>query len=321
MRPMDERRYWRARRLFPVAALVVLILVPLLGETFYTRLMSRVMIYGIVAMSLDLLLGYGGMVSLGHAAFFGAGVYTVGILSHHGITEALIAWPAAVGVASLLALVIGSLSLRTTGTYFIMITLAFAQMLYYLSFTLKAYGGSDGMRMASRSTVALGLSLSRHEVFYYLVLAVTAASFFACRRIVRSRFGMALGGIRENEVRMQSLGYITFRYKLACFVLSAAFAGLAGALMANQTLYVSPSLLHWTQSGHILVMVILGGMGTLIGPLLGALVLLVTEEVVSGFTRHWMIFLGPFLIVVVLFAKSGLWGWLSGVVARDRASS
>ena len=318
---MDERMVSRARRLFPVAALVVLILVPLLGETFYTRLLSRVMIYGIVAMSLDLLLGYGGMVSLGHAAFFGTGVYTVGILAHHGITEALIAWPAAVCVASLLALVIGSLSLRTAGAYFIMITLAFAQMLYYLAFTLNSYGGSDGMRMASRNTFALALPLSRHEVFYYLVLAVTVAVFFTCRRIVRSRFGMAIGGIRENETRMQSLGYSTFRYKLACFILSAALAGLAGALMANQTLYVSPSFLHWTQSGHILVMVILGGMGTLIGPMLGALVLLVTEEVVSGFTKHWMIFLGPFLIVMVLFAKSGIWGWLSGVVGSDRSSS
>lgn len=312
----------RDRRFFPVAALAaVLLLVPLLGESYYTRLLSRVMIYGMVAVSLDLLLGYGGMVSLGHAAFFGTGTYTVGILAYHGITEALIAWPAAVCAASLLALVIGSLSLRTTGAYFIMITLAFGQMLYYLSFTLKDYGGSDGMRMASRNTFALALSLSRHEVFYYLVLAATVVVFLTCRRIVRSRFGMALGGIRQNEARMQSLGYATFRYKLACFVVSGALAGFAGALMANQTLYLSPSFLHWTQSGHILVMVILGGMGTLIGPLLGAFVLLVTEELVSGFTKHWMIFLGPFLIVMVLFAKAGIWGWFSGAEGSERSPS
>jgi branched-chain amino acid transport system permease protein len=309
------------RRFLPLAILAALLVVPLLGETFYTRLLSRIMIYAMVAMSLDLLLGYGGMVSLGHAAFFGVGVYTVGVLAHYGVTEALLSWPAAVCAAALISLAIGLVSLRTAGAYFIMITLAFAQMLYYFFNTLKAYGGSDGMRMASRNTFAGILPLNRNEVFYYLVLVLTLLSFLICRRIVASRFGMAIGGIRENEQRMRSLGYATFRYKLVCFAFSAALAGLAGALMANQTLYVTPSFLHWTQSGHILVMVILGGMGTLIGPMLGALALLLAEEVLSGFTRHWMIFLGPFLIVMVLFAKSGLYGWLSGAFESDRTAS
>jgi branched-chain amino acid transport system permease protein len=309
------------QRFSPIVVLAVLVMVPLLGEPFYTRLGSRVLIYGMVAMSLDLLLGYGGMVSLGHAAFFGVGVYTVGILAQHGVNEALLAWPAAVGAAAVLALAIGVVSLRTAGAYFIMITLAFAQMLYYFSFTLRAYGGSDGMRMASRNSFAVVLPLNRHEVFYYLVLGSTLLSLVLCRRLVHSRFGLAIGGIRENEQRMRSLGYATFRYKLVCFVLSAALAGFAGALMANQTLYVTPSFLHWTQSGHILVMVILGGMGTLYGPMLGALALLLAEEVFSSVTQHWMIFLGPFLIGMVLFGKSGIYGWLSGVSGSDRSAS
>jgi branched-chain amino acid transport system permease protein len=309
------------QRFFPIAIIAALLAVPLIGEPFYTRLLSRIMIYAIVAMSLDLLLGYGGMVSLGHAAFFGVGVYTVGILAHHGVTEALLSWPAAVCAAVLISLAIGIVSLRTAGAYFIMITLAFAQMLYYFSFTLKTYGGSDGMRMASRNSFAGILPMNRQEVFYYLVLALTLLVFTLCRRIVRSQFGLVIGGIREDEQRMRSLGYAVFRHKLVCFALSAALAGFAGALMANQTLYVTPSFLHWTQSGHILVMVILGGMGTLIGPMLGALALLLAEEVLSGFTTHWMIFLGPFLIAMVLFGKSGLYGWVSGALGSERTPS
>lgn len=295
-----------------MAALAGLLLVPLLGEPFYTRLFSRIMIYGIVAMSLDLLLGYGGMVSFGHAAFFGAGAYVVGILAHHGVSDALLAWPAAVGAAAVLALAIGALSLRTAGAYFIMITLAFAQMLYYCAMSLERYGGSDGMRVASRSLVAGLPALSSPEGFYYMVMVLMLAVYYGCRRVVRSPFGLTVVGIRENEPRMRSLGYPTYRYKLGCFVLAGALAGLAGALVANQALYISPSFLHWTQSGHILVMVILGGMGTLAGPVVGALTLLLAEEVLSGFTKHWMIGLGPFLVVMVLFAKRGIYRLLPG---------
>jgi len=290
----------------------LLILVPLWGQPFYVRLGSRVMIYAMAALSLDLLVGYGGMVSLGHAAFFGVGAYTVGILAYHGTMEGLVAWPAAMGAAALLALPIGAVSLRTSGAYFIMITLAFAQMLYYLVFSLEGYGGSDGMPMASRNVLAGGLGLDHPAGFYALCAVLLAGVFAVCRRLVRSPFGLVVTGIRENERRMRSLGYATYRYKLACFVLSAAIAALAGGLMANQTLYLSPSLMHWTQSGHLLVMVILGGMGTCTGPLLGACALLVGEEVLSSFTEHWMIILGPLLILVVLFAKGGLYGWLRG---------
>jgi branched-chain amino acid transport system permease protein len=289
-----------------------LLLVPLLGEVFYTRLFCRIMIHAIFAMSLDVLLGYGGMVSFGHAAFFGAGAYTVGILAKHGVTSALILWPAAVGAAVLLALPIGALSLRTSGAYFIMITLAFAQMVYYFASGLESCGGSDGMRMISRNGFGGWEPLGSHTVFYQVVWVSLLGVFFGCRRLVRSRFGLVIGGIRQNETRMRSLGYGPFGYKLACFVLAAAIAGFAGALIANETLYISPSFIHWTQSGHVLVMVILGGMGSLVGPIFGAMALLLAEEVLSAFTEHWMIVLGPCLIVVVLYARRGLVSLLPG---------
>jgi branched-chain amino acid transport system permease protein len=269
------------------------------------------MIYAIVAVSLDLILGYGGMVSLGHAAFFGVGAYAVGILSHHGIDSAFVCWPVAFTVSALIALFIGTISLRTSGVYFIMITLAFAQMLYYFFFGLEAYGGSDGMPVLSRNSLGGLLDISRHTTFHYFVLAVLMMVLFLGHRLVHSRFGTVIRGIRENEPRMRSIGFATFRYKLVCFVISGTIAGLAGALIANQTLYVSPALMHWTRSGDILVMVILGGMGSLFGPVLGAMTLLLAEEVLSSYTQHWMIFLGPLLILVVLFAKGGIYGILT----------
>ena len=300
------------RRLFFLVLIAFILLLPLFGGVFYTRLFSRIMIYAILALSLDLLVGYGGMVSFGHAAFFGAGAYTVGILARHGVSDALVLWPAAAGVSALLAVPIGAVSLRTTGAYFIMITLAFAQMVYYFAFGLEQYGGSDGMRMAARNTLGGWVILGHHAVFYYLVCVSLLGVFWGCRRITRSRFGLILGGIRQNEVRMRSLGYATTRTKLACFILAAALAGFAGALIANETLYISPSTLHWTQSGHALVMVILGGLGTLLGPMLGALALLLTEEALSSFTEHWMIVLGPLLIAVVIYARRGLYSLLTG---------
>lgn len=300
------------KRPFPILLFGLLLLVPLFGEVFYTRLFSRIMIHAIFAISLDLMLGYGGMVSFGHAAFFGAGAYTVGILSLHGVSSALIVWPAAVGGAALLALPIGALSLRTSGAYFIMITLAFAQIVYYFAFGLESCGGSDGMRLATRNTLGGWAGLAGHTVYYHVVWACLLAVFLACRGLVRSRFGLVIGGIRQNEARMGSLGYAPFGYKLTCFVIAASIAGLAGALIANEALYVSPSFLHWTQSGHVLVMVILGGMGTLLGPILGAMALLLTEEGLSAFTEHWMIVLGPSLIIVVLYARRGLISLLPG---------
>ena len=295
-------------------------------EPYLVTLFSRILIYALAAVSLDLMLGFGGMVSLGHAAFFGIGAYVVAILSVHAVEgtallswplqldghqSALVVWPLAVLLAAAAAAVIGALSLRTSGMHFIMITLAFAQMLYYFFVSLEAYGGDDGLSLFSRNT-APGIDLGDERQFYYLCLAALAAFLFFSWRLVHSRFGMVIRGCMENERRMKSLGFATFRYRLVCFVIAGAGAGLAGALIANQTEYVSPGLMHWTRSGEILVMVLLGGMGTLFGPVLGAATLLLVEELLSIYTEHWMVYLGPFLILVVLFAKRGIYGVLAG---------
>jgi branched-chain amino acid transport system permease protein len=295
-------------------------------EPYLVTLFSRILIYALAAVSLDLMLGFGGMVSLGHAAFFGIGAYVVVILSAHAVEgtalltwplqidghqSALVVWPIAVLLAAAAAAVIGALSLRTSGMHFIMITLAFAQMLYYFFVSLEAYGGDDGLSLLSRNT-APGIDLGDERQFYYLCLAALAAFLFFSWRLVHSRFGMVIRGCMENERRMKSLGFATFRYRLVCFVIAGAGAGLAGALIANQTEYVSPGLMHWTRSGEILVMVLLGGMGTLFGPVLGAATLLLVEELLSIYTEHWMVYLGPFLILVVLFAKRGIYGVLAG---------
>ncbi|MDH3228685.1 MAG: branched-chain amino acid ABC transporter permease [Alphaproteobacteria bacterium] len=306
--------------------LALLLLPPMalaLDEPFYISLASRILIYGLAAASLDLILGFGGMASFGHAAFFGTGGYVVGILFVHGFEgsdflglvpgtdSALVAWPLATLVAGLLALVIGAVSLRTGGVYFIMITLAFAQMLYFFFVSLETYGGDDGLSMYGRSRIP-GVDLSADATFYYVCLAVLLLFLGLGQRLVGSRFGMVILGVRENERRMAALGFPTYRYKLACFSISGAAAGLAGALIANQTEFVSPALMHWTRSGEIMVMVILGGMGTLLGPVFGAAAFLLLEEVLSTWTEHWMVVLGPVLIFVVLFARRGIYGWLVG---------
>jgi len=315
------------RQAVHAGALLFLLLLPpvalALDEPFYVSLASRILIYGLAAASLDLILGFGGMVSFGHAAFFGTGGYVVGILFVHGFEgsaflglipgsdSALVAWPLAMLIAGLLALVIGAISLRTGGVYFIMITLAFAQMLYFFFVSLEAYGGDDGLSMYGRNRIP-GVDLSADAAFYYVCLALLLLFLGLGHRLVRSRFGMVIIGVRENERRMAALGFPTYRYKLACFSIAGAAAGVAGALIANQTEFVSPSLMHWTRSGEIMVMVILGGMGTLLGPVFGAAAFLLLEEVLSTWTEHWMVVLGPVLIFVVLFARRGIYGWLVG---------
>jgi len=314
---MADSGYFDLRSAVLLLLLAALAVIPLFGDIFYTRLFTRIMIYAMAALSLDLILGFGGMVSLGHAAFLGVGAYTVGILSLWGVQSAFLSWPLAMLFSMLIALVIGAISLRVSGVSFIMITLAFAQMLYYCFISLKGYGGSDGMTLAGRSSLAGLLDISRHGTFYYLVLCILLLILFAANRLVHSRFGMAIQGIRDNERRMLSLGFPTFRYKLVCFVFAAGIAGLAGALMANQSLYVGPALMHWKQSAEILVMVILGGMRSLAGPILGALGLLLAEEILSNYTEHWMIILGPFLIIVVLCGRKGIYGMLKGANDHD----
>jgi branched-chain amino acid transport system permease protein len=284
-----------------------------LDQHFYTSFATRILIYAMAAASLNLVLGYGGMVSFGHAAFFGAGAYIVGILAAEGVTSLWLSWPLAIAVAALAAAAIGAISLRTRGVYFIMITLAFAQMMYYVFVSLKAYGGDDGLSLPGRST-GLGVSLAHDVVWYYVVLVLLTFILYLLHRLVQSRFGRVIEAIRENETRATAVGYPVYRYKLACFVISGAIAGLAGALIANQTSYVGPALLHWVQSGTLMIMVILGGVGRFWGGPVGAVVLLALEELFSGspllgpYSLHWQLPVGMILLAVVLFAPQGVAG-------------
>lgn len=298
-----------------IAAIVFPFAAEPLGGGYYVGFATRVMIYALAASSLNLVLGYGGMISFGHAAFFGAGAYTVAILAQEGVVSALAAWPLAVALSAGCALVIGAISLRTRGLYFIMITLAFAQMLYYFFVSLKAYGGDDGINLAARSQVP-GLDLHDETAFYLLVLALLAGCLYLLKRLAESRFGAVLRGIRENEARMTALGYSTYRYRLVCFTIAGGVAGLAGALIANQAGFVSPNLLHWTQSGTLLVMLILGGVGLLYGGVAGAAAMLLLEEILSSWTGYWKLGLGIVLLFVVLRAPGGIGGWFARGGAR-----
>ena len=309
---------------------IILILLPpaalLGGNPYLISLASRIIIYALAAASLDLLLGYGAMISLGHAAFVGVGAYTVAILHFHsaaaeplfswpflfaGSNNALLTLPLATLAAAFTALIIGALSLRTTGMHFIMITLAFAQMLYYFFISLEKYGGDDGLSLATRNSL-LGVNLGNSSHFYYLCLVALFLFLILAHRLVNSRFGLVVRGAGNNDRRIKGLGIHSYNYKLATFVIAGGSAGLAGALLANQTEFVSPGLMHWTLSGELMVMVLLGGLGTLFGPVLGAAVFLLLETTLAIYTEHWMIYMGPFLVLTVIFAKRGLFGFLTG---------
>lgn len=317
---------WR-RTLVLATGVAVLIALPWFatatGDAALISLVTRMMIYGLAAVSLDLVLGIGGMISFGHAAYFGLGSYVVGILAYHsssgeplfgvlpGSNLVVIAWPAAVIVSAAAALVIGALCLRTEGVSFIMITLAFAQVLYFFFVSLKTYGGDDGLILHGRNLIA-GYDLRNPILFYYICFAVLAAFVAACRRLLNSQFGQIIQGGRQNERRMAAIGVSTYRYKLVCFTIGGAAAGLAGALMANYARFVSPDLMHWTESGQLMVMVILGGVGTLFGPILGAALIIGLETTLTSFTEHWKFILGPILVLAVLFTHGGLWRLLTG---------
>jgi branched-chain amino acid transport system permease protein len=272
---------------------------------------TRILIYALVAVSLDLIVGYGGMVSFGHAAYFAVGGYTVAVLAQNGIDTALIAWPLAVLVAAILAAIVGALSLRTSGIFFIMITLAFAQMVFFALIAVKAWGGNDGLPLAPRNVLP-GVDLRDPNVLYAICLVLLVAFVVGSGHIVESRFGIVLRGARRSERRLLALGFPTFRYKLVAFVIAGAGAGLAGALWAEYARFVSPDMASWTRSGEFLIMVILGGIGTLAGAVYGAAALLGLESLLAGFTEHWMLPLGLILLAIVLFAKRGLYGWLAG---------
>ncbi len=308
---------WLTPRNAVVAAvLAMLALVPvysaLTGHTFLMSFFTRILILAMAAVSLNLIMGFGGMVSFGHAAFLGIGGYVVGILAKEGVGSGFVQWPLALVVSGVFAFAVGSLSLRTRGVYFIMITLAFAQMVYYIAIGLDRYGGDDGMTIYKRSNFGGAINLSNKTQFYYLCFALLLASVYIVWRIVNSRFGLVIQGARSNERRMRAIGFPTFRYKLVCFVISGVLCGLAGVLLANHTDFISPAIMHWTRSGDLIVMAVLGGMGSVIGPVIGAVTLLVLEEALSGVTEYWPIIVGPLFLLVVLFARGGIDGLLAG---------
>jgi branched-chain amino acid transport system permease protein len=311
-----------------VALLLLLAAVPpvaaLLNEPFYLDLLRRVMIFAIAAISLNLILGYGGMVSFGHAAYLGIGAYAVGVLDHHGISNGWLQWGIAVGASALVAAAIGSISVRTSGIYFIMITLAFTQMLYYLGVSLAEYGGDDGMRLSVRSQFSGLIDLNDATAFYYLVFVILVLFLYLTHRLVNSRFGLVLQAARSNEARTRAIGISPYPYRLAAFVISGAMCGLAGALLANQTSFLTPEFMNWTRSGELMFMVILGGIASTAGPLLGAAALLLLEDLLQGWSvlpkwvnDHWQLYLGVILVLVVLYARRGLAGLLPGSERHD----
>jgi branched-chain amino acid transport system permease protein len=304
------------RRIILGIGLLLLAAVPpvaaALNQPFYLDLIRRIMIFAIAAVSLNLILGYGGMVSFGHAAYLGVGAYAVGILAHHGITNGYLQWALAIGASALVALVIGAISIRTSGIYFIMITLAFTQMLYYLGISIEEYGGDDGLRLAAKSEFSGLIDLNDATSFYYLVLALLVLFLYLGHRLVNSRFGMVIRAAKSNETRTRSIGFSPYLYRLAAFVIAGAVCGLAGALLVNHTAYLTPEFMNWTRSGELMFMVIMGGIATTPGPVLGAFALLLLEDMLSALTAHWQIILGPILVLVVLFARRGLAGLLPG---------
>jgi len=289
-------------------SLLISLLVIALGQPFYLDLVRRIMILAIAAVSLNLILGYGGLVSFGHAAYLGIGAYAVGILGFYGITNGWLQWLVAIGASALVALAIGAVSIRTSGIYFIMITLAFTQMLYYLGISIAEFGGDDGMRLKAKSQFAGLVDLRDPVAFYYVVLLLMLLAVFLTYKIVKSRFGMVLRATKSNEARSRAIGFSPYPYRLAAFVIAGAMCGLAGALYANHTNYITPGLMSWQQSGDIMFMVILGGMASTAGPVLGAFALLLVEDLLSGWTQHWQVILGPLLVLSVIFFRRGLAG-------------
>lgn len=313
-----------AARLFAIVLLAGLALVPLaaawLGQPFWVTLFTRILIFALAAMGLNLVLGFGAMVSFGHAMYLGIGAYAVGILSHHGVDSGFLQLGAALVVGTIVSLAVGAICLRTSGMAFIMITLAFAQMLFFLAVSLREYGGDDGMQLQNRSRFG-SLDLNNPTLLYYLAFALVLAVLFFFWRLVHARFGMVLRGCRSNERRMASMGFPTLRYKLSAYVISALVCVLAGMLMANLTRFVAPSYMAWTVSGELIVMTVLGGLGTLIGPIAGATALLLLEEGLSSLklglpwldtilNQHWLALIGVFIVLVVLVLKQGIYGWL-----------
>jgi branched-chain amino acid transport system permease protein len=294
----------------PWIVLALLVALPWLcaatGQEYYLGFARRVLIMALAAGSLNFIMGYGGLVALGHAGFIGVGAYTLVALSEAGVTSAWALWGAAAVGAAAVAAATGAIALRTRGVYFIMITLAFAQMLYYLAVSLRVFGGDDGYNLAARPALGLGLSLDDDATFYWVVLAIAAAGFAGFNLLLQSRFGQALRGTRDNESRMTALGYPVYRIRLIAFTLTGAVAGLAGALLIVHNGFVTPGSMQWSQSAILVVMVVLGGLGRPWGAAVGVLVWMGLEETLRQFTAYWHWPVGLLLIAIVLLAPRGL---------------
>jgi branched-chain amino acid transport system permease protein len=316
--PARSGRSLFAANALPIAIFLIFAVTPLIAvffaESFVLSIVTRVMIFAVAALALDLLIGYGALVSFGHAAFVGLGAYAVGILSSHGISETLIALPVALAVSALFAFATGIVCLRTKGVYFIMITLAFGQMAYFIATSLAPYGGDDGLTIRVRSTLAGFPIFGNDRALYYIALGCLLGAYLLCRALVESRFGRVYRGARENPLRVSTIGFEVYRYQLVAYVIAGMLGGLSGFLLGNATDFVSPAYMSWQRSGELLIMVILGGMGTLNGAIIGAAAFILTEEWLSHFTEHWKVIFGPLLVIVALFARGGL----IGVAARLR---
>lgn len=310
--PRVALRTWVAIALFAGFALVP-VLAGLIDDSFLLVTATRIVVFAIAAMALDLILGYGAMVSFGHAAYLGIGAYAVAILSAYGITDLGLHLLAAVMVSAVFAAITGGISLRTRGVYFIMITLAFGQMAYFFFVSLSAFGGDDGMTLGRRSTVFGQPLLEDNLVLFYVALGFLVALYAFSAALVRSRFGRVLTGTRENRIRMQAIGFAPFPYQLTAFVISGCMTSVAGVLLANQSEFVSPAFMNWHRSGELIVMVVLGGIGNLTGAIGGAIIALLLEDWLSLLTRHWRLFFGLFLVLVVLYAPGGVTGLIRRV--------
>ena len=318
--PLTAATRWRGLAAVSVVGILVLLLLPHFLSTYYLGLVIQMMIFSLFAMSLDLLIGYTGMASLGHAAYFGVAAYATGLLALKLGWSVWLALPAGLLVAALTATLFGFLALRTRGSYFLMITLALSQVVWGIAFGWRSLtGGDDGLPEVPRPNLGLPWPLTDETPFYYFVLFCIGVGTFLLIRIVSSPFGFALRGIRESETRMLSLGYNVWRYKLAVFVLAATFAGLAGCLYVYYNRFVSPDYLQVVRSAEVLLMVILGGAGTLIGPAIGAALIVLLDNVVSTYTERWLLVLGVIYVVVALFAPRGVVGFLRELRGKKAA--
>ncbi|QUS38902.1 branched-chain amino acid ABC transporter permease [Tardiphaga alba] len=285
----------------------------LLGpQSYVLAVVTRIMILALGAMSLDLLIGYGAMISFGHAAFIGLGAYSVAILASHGITDGFVQLAAVIATSIIFALVTGAISLRTKGVYFIMITLAFGQMLFFLTTSLAAYGGDDGLTLAARSTFFGAKFMKNDLAMYYVTFGILLGAYLLLRAVVASRFGRVLRGIRENPVRMEAIGFAPYRYQLTAYVIAGLIAGVSGFLLANQTEFVSPAYTAWQRSGELIFVLVLGGLGSLHGAILGAAAFTLLADILSHYTEHWAMIFGPILILIVLFVRGGINGLFGG---------